>query len=119
MAVSAISGLSAASMKPISSVQARQVRPEAYAIDNKSEISDAFAETMAAQSVQGVMAPTPVQYANAQVEENTISAAEESSRTNRMFNNIAAAYQGMNTSYDSNGAAFGYGMVGNSIDLMA
>lgn len=119
MAVSAISGLSAASMNPISSITTRQVRPEAYAIDNQSEVSDAFSQSLAMQSVEGVSAPSPVKYANAQVEENTINAAEQSSRTNQMFNNIASAYQGMNTSYDATGAAFGYGMVGNSVDLMA
>jgi hypothetical protein len=119
MAISAVSGLSAGSMNRISPIANREIRPQNYAVENESEVSDAFTQAMAMQGVNGITGPAPVQYPNAQVEENKVNAAEQSKQANAMFNKIASAYQGMNTSYNANGGPQSYGMVGNSIDLTA
>jgi hypothetical protein len=106
-------------MNPISAIRSREIRPQNYAIENESEVSDAFTQAMAMQGVNGINGPSPVQYPNASVEENKVEAAEQSRQANQMFNKIASAYQGMNTSYNANGGAMSYGMVGNTIDLSA
>ncbi len=119
MAIS-VSGISPMSMNPIMSVRSVETKPQNYAVENQSDVSDAFSQSLAVNGASGIMGPPPVQYANAQVSENeTAQAGVDSARANRYFNDIASAYQGMSTSYNANGAAEQYSMVGNSIDLMA
>lgn len=108
------------SMSPISTVRAVETKPQNYAVENESEVSDAFSQSLAANGVNGIIAPTPVQYTNAQTEETRIGGASaDEARMNRFFNDIASAYQGMSTSYDANGAAGQYAMIGSNIDLTA
>lgn len=108
------------SMNPISSIRTVETRPQNYAIGNESEVSDAFSQSMAVNGAGSVSAPTPVQYANAEVSENGSGGSSmDSARMNRFFNDIASGYQGMSTSYDANGQAGQYSMIGSNIDLTA
>lgn len=119
MAIS-VSGISPMSMNPVSTVRAVETKPQNYAVENESEVSDAFTQSLAVNGASGIVAPTPVQYANARTEENAVGGASaDAARTNRFFNDIASAYQGMSTSYDASGAAGQYAMIGSNIDLSA
>ena len=119
MAIS-VSGISGMSMNPIAGVRTVGSRPMNYAVENESEISDAFSESMAVANAGSVTGATPVQYANAQREERTPGVPSmDAARANRFYNNIASAYQGMSTSYDASGAAGQYAMIGSNIDLTA
>ncbi len=119
MAIS-VSGISGASMYPISGVRSVETKPMNYAVENESEVSDAFSESMAIANAGSVTGAIPVQYANAKQEESTVGAPSiDAARANRFYNNIASGYQGMSTSYDASGAAGQYAMIGSNIDLTA
>ena len=108
------------SMNPISSIRTLETKPQNYAVENESEVSDAFSQSMAVNGAGGITAAPPVQYANAQVSENSTSGPSmDSARMNRFFNDIASGYQGMSTSYDANGQAGQYAMIGSNIDYSA
>ena len=119
MAVSAISGLgglSASSMNPISSVRRREMVPDAYTLDNQSDVSDAFRQSLAANGVEGIMAPTPVSYPTAHMQEHQFDRAASATQVNRYYNAIASGFGDATTSYNAAGKGSSYGAVGQSID---
>jgi len=103
-------------MSPISSVRSVGTRPQNYAVDNQSEISDAFADSLKTYGATGVTGPSPVQYTNAQTEDNKVSAVNDSAKANRFYNDIASAFQGVSTGYGANAQAQSYAMVGANFD---
>ena len=113
-------GLSAASMNPISSIEYRVTTPQAYNVENQSEVSDSFVEAM--QSVgyaNRVEASSPVQYATASVSTNRISQLERNRDVNQAYNDIAAGFNGVGISYGSNMQNTNYAVVGSQLDLFA
>ena len=118
---SSISGIGPMSMYPISSVRQVETKPQNYAVENESEVSDAFTESLAMNGVNGINGPSPVQYPNAQVAEPSRAEqqAANATRVNQFYNNVASAFQGAATSYNANGVGSQYEMVGSTIDLTA
>ena len=120
---SSVSGISPVSMNAISSVRPVGIRPQNFAVENESEVSDAFAESLAANGASGITGPAPVQYTNAQAVSDRSDAirdrAAESTRVNQYYNDVASSFEGAPTSYDANGQAASYGVVGSTIDLIA
>ena len=119
--IGSIGGLSSASMNPIQQVTYRESVDQAYTIDNQSDFSDAFVDSVrdlsSAESVEGV---PPVQYPTANVLTRRIGQIEEGMRVNAGYNSIAAGYEGVTVGYGRGGAASqGFGMVGSTIDLFA
>ena len=107
-------------MNPITSVRTVETRPQNYAVENESEVSDAFMQSLAINGTDGIVAPTPVQYANAQRSESGNRVSDlDSTQVNQFYNDIASGYQGMSTSYDASGTAGQYAMIGSNIDLYA
>ena len=107
------------SMNPIVPVRQMATRPQNYAVENESEISDAFSESLATNGVGGINGPSPVQYPNAQVAETGHRQAAEAARVNQYYNNVASSFQGAATSYNANGMGSQYSVVGSTIDLTA
>jgi hypothetical protein len=99
-------------------VSITQQRPMAYALQNNSQVSSSFEDSMKiAQG--GVTPPSPVSYPTAQIETNRINQAEASQETNRAYNQIASSFGSAATTYDANSQSFAYATVGSNIDLFA
>ena len=100
------------------------IQPMNYNLKNESDVSDAFIETGMSGAVMNV---PPVRYPNAQAivssdEQNdplqlSANVVKKSQEANRMYNDVAARFQGMTTGYGQDTQALSYGMAGNSIDL--
>ncbi len=118
---SSISGIGPMSMYPISSVRQVDVKPQNYAVENESEVSDAFSESMAVNGASGITGPSPVQYANAEASEGGQGGSPRVSaqRASQLYNQIASSFQGTTTSYDASGNGGQYAMVGGTIDVSA
>jgi hypothetical protein len=113
-------GLSVASLRPISGLSYVQQKPMNYTVDNQSDVSGAFVESMENASPAKVDAAPPVRYPTAQV--SSIDSAEQVTRNqqvNRAYNNIASRYSGTVTGYGQDRAARAYGTVGQALDLFA
>ncbi|PHU33698.1 hypothetical protein [Pseudobutyrivibrio ruminis] len=118
MAIAPISGLTTYS--PVASVQ-----PMNYAVENTAGFSDVYNS----ESVKGGAAVTgtaPVQYPNARVEEpeesrpvDSTAILEEKKKTASQFNDIAAKFSSIKTSYNNSGVGNSYGMIGSRIDAFA
>jgi hypothetical protein len=93
-----------------------------YALKNESKVSDAY--TQSVEKTQGVGpfssigATNPVQYPNAR-EVDPAVAVEKSQSANQKFNQVAASFSGLTTGYGSDSSAYGYSMVGSTLDLYA
>ncbi len=117
---SSISGIGPMSMNPISAIRPREIRPQNYAVENESEISDAFSESLEVNGANGITGPAPVQYTNAQATEFGGSGQRSSpsaARVSQFYNQVASSFQGAPTSYDAGGNAGQYAMIGSNIDL--
>ena len=114
-------GLSASSMNPISGISYRSTVPQAYTIDNQSDFSDAFTDSVKSlPSADAVEGAAPVQYATAYTMTRRVSQLEDSQRINEGLNSIARGFEGIATGYGSRGdVTRGYGMVGSQIDPFA
>ena len=114
-------GLSSSSMNPIQGVSYRSAVPQAYTVENQSDFSDAFVESMRSlSSTDAVEGAAPVQYSTATVMTRHIGQIEASQRSNEGYNTIAAGFEGRTVGYGAGaGATTGYGMVGSHIDLFA
>ncbi|MCR4798481.1 MAG: hypothetical protein K5853_08555 [Lachnospiraceae bacterium] len=112
-------GLSASSLNPISKVSHRVTVPQAYTVENQSEVSDAFTEALKTTGANSVMAAPPVQYATATITTNRINQLEKNQEANRAYNDLAASFEGISTAYDQSSAATNYSMVGSRLDLFA
>ena len=102
------------------------VQPMNYTIKNQSEVSDAFLQN----GVQGVVPNvSPVGYPNAQAiseddEVNdplalAVNSIKKSQEASRMYNDVAARFQGMTTGYTQQSSGLSYGTAGSTIDLFA
>ena len=119
---SSISGIGPMSMYPISSVRPMEIKPQNYAVENESEVSDAYSESIAVNGANSISGPSPVQYTNAQAQGmggEGHTAAANAARVSRFYNQVASSFQGAATSYDANGRAGQYATVGSTIDLTA
>ncbi len=100
------------------------IQPLNYNLKNESDVSDSFIETGMSGAVTNV---PPVRYPNAQAltpsdEESdplklSANVVRKSQEANRMYNDVAARFQGMTTGYSQDTQAMSYAMAGNTIDL--
>ena len=101
------------------------VQPMNYPVKNQADVSDAFMETGMSGAIMNV---PPVIYPNAQEvpeasddESNPLAMSADvvrkSQEANRMYNDVAAKFQGMTTGYSQDTTALSYGMSGSTIDL--
>ncbi|MBE5825781.1 MAG: hypothetical protein E7307_04000 [Butyrivibrio sp.] len=100
------------------------IQPLNYNLKNESDVSDSFIETGMSGAVTNV---PPVRYPNAQAltssdEESdplklSANVVRKSQEANRMYNDVAARFQGMTTGYSQDTRAMSYEMAGNTIDL--
>lgn len=100
------------------------VKPLAYAVDNKSDVSGAFVESMnrvgAVSPKDRVGAAVPVRYPDARVDENTsFLKLQEAVSANRDYNRIATEFSNSYTGYSANGAGTNYSVSGGSVDFYA
>jgi hypothetical protein len=102
------------------------VQPMNYTIKNESEVSDAFLQNGVQGAVPNV---SPVGYPNAQAvsgedEENdplalAVNSVKKSREASRMYNDLAAKFQGMTTGYTQQSAGLSYGTAGSNLDVFA
>lgn len=112
-------GLSVTNLEPITSVQRVDRRPEAYAVSNEAEVSDAFSESMKTASPNRVNGSAPVVYPNAQIQTSEVSQIRRSQQVSDAYNKIASSFGGATTGYDASSAAASYAMIGSNIDVYA
>lgn len=113
-------GLSVASLNPISNVTMVTAKEQAYSISNQSGVSQAYKEsinnTVTPKAVRG---PAPVQYATARYDVSSNRGIQANRRMTRAYNDIAAGFNGVSTSYDRNRQASSYDLTGQGVDLFA
>lgn len=112
-------GLSVTDLDPVSSVRRVTQRPEAYAVSNEAEVSDAFSESMKTASTNRVNGPAPVVYPNAQIQTNEVGQIRRSQQVSDVYNKIASSFGGAATGYGADMKAASYDMVGSNIDVYA
>lgn len=99
------------------------VRSMSYSVDNKADFSEAYTESVskpAASSLGRVDAANPVGYANAQtVRVDQTAKLAKAQEISREYNDIAAAFEGIQTGYSAGSALTGYAMIGSSFDVYA
>ena len=111
--------LSVTGLDPVTPVRQVTQRPEAYAVSNEAEVSDAFSESMKTAGANRVSGPAPVVYPNAQVQTNEVGQIRRSQQVNDVYNKIASSFGNATVGYDANRNASSYGMVGSQIDVYA
>ncbi|MBQ1548674.1 MAG: hypothetical protein IIZ61_09820 [Lachnospiraceae bacterium] len=114
--IGAVSGMSP--MVGVNAVSSyAKTEPMNYTVDNESEVSGSYVQSLKNGSVNKVGATPPVRYANATVQsEDAIQKKQDASRA---YNQIAAAYTNENTTYGANMRGQSYQAVGQNIDLFA
>ena len=98
--------------------QMYRTRPMNYVVQNQSDVSDAYKESIGLSKARSMDPTPPVLYPNAQkVPAGAVKAPQADEETvNRQFNSIAARYSGVNTGYERNGQGQGYEMTGSLFD---
>ena len=115
-----VSGISSSSMNPIQGISYRSTVNQAYTVENKSDFSDAFVDSVKGlSSADSVMGPSPVVYPTATVMTKKIGQIEDSVRANEGFNSIASGFAGATTGYGRAGDGMGYGVIGAGFDSFA
>ena len=112
--------LSVEGVRPVSgamSVSYIQPRPNAYQIENQSEVSDSYRQTQAVTPQDAVGAARPVRYANTDMAAQRASRMEESQRANKAYNDLVGSFGSKVSGYDSGLGATSYEVVGSNIDL--
>ena len=112
-------GLSVASLNPISPIQGVQYAEVAsmnYTVDNESEVSASYVESMEQVSNQYVDAASPVQYPNASVSPTRV--VERSQEANAAYNAVAQRFD-QTTGYNQFSVGQGYETVGALFDQYA
>ena len=100
----------------VTSIGSNQTRQKAIQLENQSQVSDAFKESMKVhRGSDSVEATPPVQYATATVEKNKLSAAQKNQEANQAYNAIADSFAGA-TGYDQGLHATSYAGVGQNVD---
>lgn len=113
-------GLSASSLNPISAIEYRTTVPQAYTVENQSEVSDSFVEAMRGMGYANrVDAAAPVQYATASVSTNRIEMLQKNQEANKAYNDLAASFGGVSVSYGSARQAESYAVIGSRFDAFA
>ena len=125
-------GLSVASLRPITAYTgvsgarsvsgSSQVQQKSmnYSLENESDVSGAYAESLQQATPARVDAVPPVRYANATLDRvDPAQRMSMSQQVNRAYNNVASRFGGTTTGYGQDRAARAYGMVGQSVDLFA
>ena len=113
-------GLSASSLNPISAIEYRTTVPQAYTVENQSEVSGSFVEAMrGAGYANRVDAAAPVQYATANVTTNRIEQLQRTQEANKAYKDLAASFGGVNVSYGAGRQAEGYAVLGGQFDAFA
>ena len=113
-------GLSASSLNPISAIEYKMTTPRAYNVENQSEVSDSFVESLQASGYsKRVEGAAPVQYATASVTTNRVSQVQKNQEVNRAYNAIAASFDGFSVSYGADRKNSSFEMLGSQLDLFA
>ena len=113
-------GLSASSLNPISAIEYRTTIPQAYTVENESEVSDSFVESLRGAGYSNrVDAVSPVQYATANVSVNRIEQLQKNQETNKAYNDLAASFGGVSVAYGNASQSLGYSVVGSMFDSFA
>ncbi len=102
------------------------IQPMNYSVKNQADVSDAFIETGMSGAIMNV---PPVVYPNAQAvpsgdsESNPLSlsagSVRKSQEANKLYNDVAARFEGMTTGYTQSTEGISYGMSGSRVDLFA
>ena len=100
------------------------VRPMNYAVENQSQVSSAYQDSVkqlsGAGSFPGIGATNPVQYANAQyVKVDSTVQVQRAQEAKRGLNTVASGFAGRAVGYDEASATYGYEMIGSTLDLYA
>lgn len=100
------------------------VRPMSYAVENQSQVSSAYQDSVKQMSgtdtFPGIGAAGPVQYANAQyVKVDSAAQVQRAQEVSRGLNSVASGFEGRAVGYDADSAAYGYDMIGSTLDLYA
>lgn len=113
-------GLSASSLNPINAIEYKVTTPMAYNVENQSEVSDSFVESLQASGYTNrVDAAAPVVYATASVSTNRIAQVQRNQEVNQAYNSIAASFDNQSISYGANRQNNTYEMLGSQLDLYA
>ena len=113
-------GLSASSLNPISAIEYRTTVPQAYTVENQSEVSDSFVEAMRGVGYANrVDAVAPVQYATASVTTNRMEQLQKNQEVSKAYNDLAASFAGTTVSYGAGRQAAGYEVLGGQFDAFA
>ena len=117
MGISPISAYS--NMSPINPVSRMN-----YQVQNESEVSDAFKDSVnkvgSSGSMGGIGVTSPVRYANATYNPEAVEQKQQASlEANAEFNSIADAFGGATTGYDAARAAMTYASIGGGFDAYA
>ena len=113
-------GLSASSLNPISAIEYRTTVPQAYTVENQSEVSDSFVEAMNSVGYANrVDAASPVQYATASVTTNRVEQLQKNQEANKAYNDLAASFGGTAAFYGAGRQAESYAVLGGQFDAFA
>ena len=113
-------GLSASSMNPIVGIEYRVTTPQSYNLENKSEVSDSFVESLKASGFSNrVEGAAPVQYATASVTTNRIAQVQKNQEVNQAYNAIASSFGNQSISYGADSRNTSFNMLGSQLDLFA
>ncbi len=114
MAVGSIGGVSAYSAYSA-------IRPLEYSIDNQTQTSDAYSDSLRTTDEAAVDAVSPVFYPDAQEVPSISTAAELDTdaitQASMAYNKIAEGFAGTVTSYTAGGESAGYQTVGSGLDI--
>jgi len=88
-----------------------------YAVENQSDVSASYVESMEQVASAYVDATPPVQYPNTYA--NHIQAVEQSQKVSEAYNEVAYQFQGQTTGYDAASFGYTYGMEGATFDAYA
>ncbi len=98
------------------------VNPQYYSLNNQSQVSTAYEQSMQVGGVSGAAAVKgahPVQYPNANVYEAQATQRQEAVAMESAYNAIATSFDGATTAYSSSLAASSYASVGAGFDAYA
>jgi hypothetical protein len=93
--------------------------PQYYSIDNQSQVSAVFQETLAQGVGSAVDSVNPVQYPTAQVNSNRISHMQAAQQVDQAYQAVASAFEGKTVGYQQNMMGVGYARTGSSFDAYA
>ena len=98
--------------------QLYRTQPMNYAVQNQSDVSDAYKESVGVNAARSMDPVPPVLYANAQkVPVAGSDRSQDAAAANRQFNAIASRYEGETVGYTRGAQGMnGYGVVGSMFD---